>query len=174
LLVNEAVALLRELGGDEGLIRHSLRVCELALQLAERLEAKGMDLDIALVRIGSLLHDVGRTRSHGVEHGCLGGQIIRRRGLDERVARIAERHVGGGISEDEARELGLPHGEYIPKTLEEKIVCYADKLAVPVERASFEEALEPYIKELGPDHEAVDRLRRLHEEMQGLLSPRGS
>ncbi len=172
MFVEEAIAFIKELGGDEGLIRHSLRVCDIALQLAERLKAKDIDVDTELVRIGSLLHDVGRTKSHGTEHGILGGKILRERGLDDRIALIAERHIGGGISEDEAKELGLPHGEYMPKTLEEKIVCYADKLAVPEGRTSFEEALKPYIEELGPNHKAIERLRRLHEEIQRLLDPK--
>ena len=47
----------------------------------------------------------------------------------ERHARVAERHTGTGLTlqQIEKRQLPLPHQDFSPETLEEQIVCYADK-----------------------------------------------
>lgn len=41
---------------------------------------------------------------------------------------IIRRHVGAGIASEEAKSLGLPDLDYIPRSLEERIVCFADKM----------------------------------------------
>ena len=47
----------------------------------------------------------------------------------EKLARICERHTGSGITADEIyeRKLPLPEKDFLPETLEEKIICLADK-----------------------------------------------
>ena len=78
--------------------------------------------------IGALLHDIGRALSHDITHGFKGANILRKEGLPENVALIVERHVLGGFTSSEALHLGLPPKDFLPTTLEEKIVCVADKL----------------------------------------------
>jgi hypothetical protein len=58
---------------------------------------------------------------------CFWSQIAKENILPETVVAIIERHVGGGITEQEAKESTGPPSNYIPVTLEEKIVSYADK-----------------------------------------------
>jgi uncharacterized protein len=89
----------------------------------------GYDIDLALVEVGALLHDLGRSVTHGVGHSAVGGELARGLGLPVAVVRIIERHIGAGIPADEALELGLPVRVYVPESLEEKLVAYADKLA---------------------------------------------
>lgn len=84
--------------------------------------------------------------------------------------RIIERHVGAGIPEKEARELGLPEGHYIPETLEEKIVAYADKLVSGRCEVDIEVTIKDFADKLGEDHPAIQRLRDLDSEMKALLS----
>jgi len=165
----EALRLLREAGCSEGVVRHCQSVTRVALRLAEALKRRGHNLDLELIEIGALLHDVGRAKTHGVEHGAVGGQIARRRGLPEPLARIIERHVGAGITPDEAKRIGLPEGDYIPRTLEEKVVAYADKLIEGEREVEFEETLRKFMEELGGDHPAIERMRLFHKEMMGLL-----
>ncbi len=166
---DEAIKLMREAGCSEGVIRHCQSVTRVALRIAEKLKRRGYDLDLALIEIGGLLHDLGRAKTHGVEHGAIGGQMARERGLPEPIARIIERHVGAGITPEEAKRLGLPDGDYIPRTLEEKVVAYADKLIEGEKEVDFEETLNRFIEELGEDHPAIERMRRLHMEMMDLL-----
>ena len=61
-------------------------------------------------------------------HGYLGAQLMRQEGL-HRVARVCERHTGTGLTAQNIIEqcLPLPVGDYRPETIEEKLICYADK-----------------------------------------------
>jgi len=85
-------------------------------------------IDKTLVLIGAILHDIGRTKSHGIDHGLVGGQILSELKAGEALKLIAERHIGGGIPRLEAEKLGLPPMDYLPTSIEEKLVCFADKL----------------------------------------------
>jgi uncharacterized protein len=121
-------------------------------------------VDLELVRIGALLHDIGRCQTEGIDHGVVGGQILRSYGIDERLVRIAERHVGAGITDDEARRLSFPPGTYMPKSIEEKIVAAVDNLIEHTSRISIERAVENFHGKLG-DHPSIDRIKRLHAEV---------
>ncbi len=166
---DEAIKLMREAGCSEGVIRHCRSVTRVALRIAERLRERGYDIDLRLIEIGGLLHDLGRAKTHGVEHGAVGGQMAREMGLPEPLARIIERHVGAGISRDEAKRLGLPDRSYIPETLEEKVVAYADKLIAGEREIPFEETLNRFREELGENHPAIGRMKKLQREMMELL-----
>jgi uncharacterized protein len=144
-------------------------VTRIAIRLALTLQAKGYRVDIHLVESGAILHDIGRSVTHGVEHGALGGQIARKLGIDNAVARIIERHVGAGLTNEEAQKNGLPPGDYIPVTLEEKIVCYADKLTEGDHEVPIEVEMEKLTAELGSNHSAIKRLNNLHTEITNKL-----
>jgi len=131
---------------------------------------KGYDVDIELVEIGAILHDIGRSKTHGTDHAAVGGEMVRRLGVAEPVARIVDRHVGAGIPEDEARALGLPEGVYVPETLEEKIVCYADKLIDGWREVDISVTIDGFAEKMGRSHPAIERLWSLHREMDGLLN----
>lgn len=158
-----ALALLKRIC-DAGIVRHSVLNARQAVLIAKRLEKSGYRVNTALVRDGALLHDIGRSATHGLAHGYEGASLLRRLGFDERVARIAERHVLGGISAAEAARLGLPKRDFIPLTLEEKIVCYADKQdASKIKRIK---------KLLGKNSAAYKRLEHLVFEMEERLGVR--
>jgi uncharacterized protein (TIGR00295 family) len=101
-----------------------------------------------------------------------GGRILREFGM-EKFARFAEHHVGAGITAEEAKELGLPGKDLLPRTLEEKVVTYSDKLVAGGRRTSYERALHWFKSDLGPEHPAVERFKLLHEEIQGLMEKDG-
>jgi uncharacterized protein (TIGR00295 family) len=153
--------LLQESGCSEGVVRHCIVVSDLAVRIAKRCAA-----DVELVEAGSLLHDLGRCRSHGVDHAVLGAGIAREKKLPEPVVRIIERHIGGGITRTEAKKLGLPERDYLPKTLEEKIVSHADKLTAGTRRTTVKEAVGRFVRE-GLADSAV-RILKNHEELSSL------
>jgi uncharacterized protein len=145
-------------------------VSKIAVRMARRLKDKGHDVDVDLVEIGSILHDIGRSKTHGTDHAAVGGKMIRKLGVAEPVARIVDRHIGAGIPEEEACALGLPEGVYVPETLEEKIVCYADKLIAGWREVDISVTVEDFAAKMGGDHPAIERLWSLHREMEALLS----
>ena len=140
------------------------------MRIANQLIFRGYDVDIRLVESGALLHDIGRSRSHEVDHAARGAEIARELGLPERLVHIIERHIGAGIPAEEAQQLGLPEGHYIPETLEEKIVAYADKLISGRLEVGIEVTIKDFSAKLGEDHPSIQRLWELDSEMKALLA----
>jgi len=159
----QAIEFLHENHCPANVVKHCEAVAELAIEIAEACRAKGLNVDLRLVEIGALLHDVGRSKTHTVNHAIVGADLVKSAGLPESVVLIIERHVGGGITAREAEALGWPKGDYMPKTLEEKIVSYADKLIGNSKRVPIEMTIEQLRKEQKND--AAERVRRLHYEM---------
>jgi len=165
----EALDVLRGAGCSGGVVGHCVDVARIAGRIARGFREKGVEVDLALVEAGALLHDLGRARTHSIRHGAVGGEIARELGLPEPVVRIIERHIGAGIPCEEAAELGLPEGCYVPETVEERIVAYADKLVERGREVEFGVTLEWYIREHGAESSVVDRMRALHEEMVAVI-----
>ena len=163
-----ALKLLIENGCSIKVVNHCQAVARLALETAEILNKKGLKVDLELVEIGALLHDIGRSMTHTVDHAIKGAEIAKKSGLPKQVVSIIKRHVGGGIMANEAKALGWPTDDlYVPLTLEEKVVSYADKLIEKGKRVSVELAIDQLCRESKP--EAAERVRKLHEEITALL-----
>jgi uncharacterized protein len=139
------------------------KVSQLAVEMAETCKQRGYQVNVQLVEIGALLHDIGRARTHSVHHAVAGAEIAKQLGLPEQVIRIIKRHVGGGITQKEAGKLGWPKDTYTPETLEEKVVSYADKLIEGSRRVPITNTIEELSQELPPS--AIERIWKLHEEM---------
>ena len=155
---NECMELLKRAGCQENVIRHVKSVAGLAVKMAERCGA-----DVELVRAGALLHDIGRGRTHGIDHAVVGANMLREWGYPEELALIVERHIGAGISRETAERLGLPSKDYIPKTPEERIVAEADNYAGEGEEGII--ALSERIRKRG-DVDAAERVLALHRELR--------
>ena len=164
-----ALRLLSESGCSSRVIAHCKAVSALAVKFAEACESKGLSVDVDLVEVGALLHDIGRSKTHAVNHVIVGVEIAKSLNLPESIVSIIERHVGGGITADEAKELGWPVKDYVPTTLEEKLVTYADKLIEGLRVVPIEKTLLNLSRELGENHPAIDRVIRLHEELFPLI-----
>jgi len=164
-----ALRLLKETGCSKNVIQHCKTVSKLAVKIAKILRKKGYAVDLNLVEIGALLHDMGRSKTHSVHHAIAGAEIAKSFALPEPIVRIVERHVGAGIPEDEAKQLGWPKKNYLPETLEEKIVTYADKRIEGKSMVGIEQTIAKTSKQLGKNHPANARLKALHEEFESLL-----
>jgi uncharacterized protein len=116
---------------------HCVIVCAIVEQLCAR-PGSGLDVDLDLVRAGSLLHDIGVYRlcddagnlghTNYIRHGVLGYELLREEGLPEAICRFASHHIGVGISRDDvlAQRLPIPPADYLAETGEERLVMYAD------------------------------------------------
>jgi uncharacterized protein len=163
----QALQLLREQGCSAKVINHCKAVAELALETANILKDRGFQINFGLVEIGGLLHDIGRSKTHTVRHAVVGAEIAESAGLPDSVVSIIKRHVGGGITTSEAEKLGWPKDVYVPITLEEKVVSYADKLIENSKRAPIDSTVKKLSGEL--KWEAAERIQKLHEEIASLI-----
>jgi uncharacterized protein len=173
------IALLRQAGVSEADIAHSVKVAEKALEIASRIPK---DLDMELVGRGALFHDLGKAKTHEIEHGKLGAEMGAVLGLPPAITSVMEKHIRGGLSAEEAVELGLPVKDYTLSTLEERIIIYADRLVdiitdgiVPIKNEKeaeerFEEILRT-IPKYGKNHLTLERYLDYHEELKGLSRP---
>jgi len=169
----DAAELLRKYSNSEesfnAVLNHSRAVQKLALEIAEEVK-KNYDVDINLIKIGSLLHDIGRFKCYkenSIRHGFVGGEILIKEGLAKH-ARIAETHIGVGITKEdiEKQGLNLPLKDFVPETTEEKIIAYADNLIFGKERGVIQKVIERFRNELGESY--VERVKKLHNEMEKL------
>lgn len=119
------------------LVEHSKMVARKAIDIAHSIGH--LCPDIVFIEEAAMLHDIGifltnepRLGCFGshdyVRHGYLGRELLESEGLLKH-ALVCERHVGVGLSVSDIRRqrLSLPHRDMLPVSLEEKIICYADK-----------------------------------------------
>jgi tRNA (cytidine56-2'-O)-methyltransferase len=154
----ECLRILIEEGADSNVVEHCCVVKEVAKRIAECCGAY-----IKLVIAGALLHDIGRTRTHGVDHVIEGMKIAMERNLPIEIVRIIQRHLGAGLTEKEAELLGFPPGIYMPETLEEKIVTHADNLVDEKGVRTVWDASVDFERRGFLD--AAKRMRLMHEEL---------
>ncbi|MCW4053078.1 MAG: TIGR00295 family protein [Candidatus Bathyarchaeota archaeon] len=164
-----ALKILRKAGCSAKVVEHCIKVAHYAAEMAESCRKKGVKVDVELVRIGAILHDIGRARTHTVNHSIVGAQLARELNLSTSLVSIIENHVGTGINESEAEKLGWPMKSYIPKTLEERIVAYADKLISGSTLMTIDMALNRFRRENGVSNDAVERLKLWHEELSNCI-----
>ena len=141
------------------LMKHSRQVADRCVIIADR--HPELHLDRAFVEEAAMLHDIGirwchapsiycNGDEHYIRHGIIGGRLLREEGLPQH-ARVAERHTGTGITREqiERQALPLPLADYEPETMEEKVVCYADKFyskSHPDRQLTVEEAAQSLAK----------------------------
>lgn len=158
------------------LVKHSEAVRDKALALARRHPELGLDLEF--IAEAAMLHDIGilETDAPGIkcfgthryiEHGYLGAEMMRREGL-HRHALVCERHTGTGLrlADIIARDLPVPHRELSPVTLEEQLICYADKFFSKT-RLDMEDSYERVEKKIQKwGEESVKQLRIWKEKFE--------
>ncbi|MHA1674452.1 MAG: HD domain-containing protein [Promethearchaeota archaeon] len=164
---NEAMQLMKRLKIPRNIINHQVAVMRKALDLAYNITKA--DVNIELVRIGALVHDIGRYKTHDMSHGLEGGIFLRKQGYSEELARIAETHSLAGLTAEEAVEFGLPNLDYLPHSLEEKLVCLADKYHSGSREVSIEKRFERWILKHGETPFLVSQLKRAKELEEEIL-----
>jgi uncharacterized protein len=146
------------------LVEHGKQVAEKALLAAEQVADLNPDLDFIIK--AAMLHDIGIRGTNSPGLGCSGKQpyichgILGRKMLENiaglEYGLICERHVGVGISAEDVRQynLPLPNRDMLPLTIEEQIICYADKFFSKNGKKAKEKSVETILgglKRYGPD-----------------------
>ena len=119
------------------LMTHSRRVADKALSVARTMPE--LNIDEFFVEEAAMLHDIGvfLTNAPGIQcfgtepyicHGLLGAELMRREGYP-RHALVCERHTGTGLTCEQIirQNLPLPHRDFVPVSIEEQLICWADK-----------------------------------------------
>lgn len=119
------------------LLEHSRAVAHKALSIIDA--HPELSIDRNFIEEAALLHDIGIFRTnapdihcHGefpyICHGYLGADLLRTEGYP-RHALVCERHTGAGLSLEEIvrQQLPVPHRDMRPVSLEEQLICFADK-----------------------------------------------
>jgi uncharacterized protein len=155
------IELLRTAGCNRSVIRH----CSVVAATAAALSAESSFFDHDLVEAGALLHDLGRSVTHGIGHAQAGADLCRSLGLDEEIARIVECHTGAGLTADECIQLGLLPIDCMPSTPEGALVACADNLVMGEEVITIEERLD---KAYALSRKVRMRMYRQHQYLQML------
>ncbi len=167
---DEAISLLKKLKIPWNIIDHQLAVMRKARDLAHEIDS--LDINYDLVKIGGAIHDIGRHITHGLAHGAAGGDFLRKNGYSESLARVVERHVMGGIKKEETEGLGLPKRSFVPETIEEKIVCLADKYLDGDTEVTIKQRFQKWIDKYGETDFLKVHMKRviqLEEEILKLI-----
>lgn len=147
------------------LVEHGKLVARKALAAARKVAE--MKPNLEFIKTAAMLHDIGIFQTDSpafgctgkhpyICHGILGSELLRNKGY-QKLALVCERHVGAGISiaDIQQHHLPLPERDMIPISIEEQLICYADKFfskngnGRPPEKSIAEiiDDLSPY----GPD-----------------------
>lgn len=153
---------------------HSKQVTRKALRIVHNLH---LPADHEFVYCGAFLHDIGVVKCEApsihafgslpyICHGVEGRKILEANGLP-RLALVCERHTGSGITKQQIikENLPLPQRDMLPLTLEEKLICYADKFFSKSQDLTREKSVEEIVREMerfGP--QAVERFLALDKE----------
>lgn len=140
------------------------------MNITHILKFKNIPIDCNLVLAGAMLHDVGRSQSHKLDHGIIGANLLKKEGLSEKLVSIVENHIFAGISKEETSEFNLPFKDFLPKSLEEKVVAYADNISKKYESLTTEQVIKRYSRHLNETHPIIQRVRALHEEIDLLIA----
>lgn len=145
--------------------KHGRQVANKAIDVAKRVPHLKPNLNF--INEAAMLHDVGIFETNTPELGCsgkhpyvchgyLGRKILEKKGVSQH-ALVCERHVGIGITAEEIKlnNLPLPQRDMIPISIEEQIICFADKFfSKNGEMDSCEKSLEDILNTLrryGPE-----------------------
>lgn len=154
------------------LVHHGMLVARKALEVAERV--KELNPDFRFIEEAAILHDIGIFMTYAPKIGCfgfhpyichgyLGRELLEKEGL-QRHARVCENHVGVGLTkvDIEINNFPLPKRDMIPETLEEKIICFADKFYSKDENFLERQKSLPEIKKM-IERYGEEKLRQFEE-----------
>ncbi len=145
-------AMLDAAGTAEPTRRHIHAVTQLAVTIAERLVAAGVILDVDLVRVAAMLHDIDKGR---VDHAAAGARRVAAAGYPE-VADIVAGHM------DMAFQPGDPISERV-------VVVLADKLVSGDRVTSLDDRFGATFARLKGDDEALAAAEAKKASIQRLL-----
>jgi putative nucleotidyltransferase with HDIG domain len=160
----EALKILEEEGIKGRVLKHSLKVNEVAMFLGKKLVKKGKKINLNLLDVASLLHDIGKKLSDETDlnHVDAGAKILQKGNL-EKIAEIIKKHSINSIIEKEK----------IPQTWEEKLIYYTDRRVKEDNLVSIDERLKDMKKRYPKIKSMIEKvkpkIKELEDEIFGII-----
>lgn len=156
------------------LMVHSEMVARKVMEIVRR---RNLEVDLDFAVEAALLHDIGivccdapgihcHGALHYICHGTEGSRMLQAEGLP-RHALVCERHTGSGLTAAEIEEQGLPIPvrDMLPQSIEERLVCYADKFYSKGGDLRAEKPIDKVIRSMAKFGDApLARFMQLHHE----------
>lgn len=158
----QCIEYLWDAGCKKRVVIHCATVRAVAEEIARGIPQADRDVVIA----GALLHDIGRSKDHSIMHAYIGSQIVHDLGLSKVLEDIVRKHTGAGLDQQDVVEMGLPPGDYMPSTLEEKIVAHADNMVSDNHVVPHTFSVDK-LRNKGAERGA-ERIEKLHQELSAL------
>ncbi|MBW2976336.1 HD domain-containing protein [Candidatus Woesearchaeota archaeon] len=133
----ECLDILNKNKAPPNVIEHCKTVCQFAEELADKLIKKGKSVNKELVTASAMLHDIEREKD---DHIIAGAKLLKQLGFPQ-ISEVIRKHGLYKIEDEYVR----------PKTIEEKIIFYADKRVISNRVVSLKERVEDLKKRYGID-----------------------
>ena len=158
---SECIHILRDAGCKRRVIIHCCTVRTVAEEMIRRI-----DCDRDLVIAGAMLHDLGRAKDHSILHAMIGAEMAEDLGLAPELVEIIRKHTGAGLDQQDIDEMNLPQGDYMPRTVEEKIVAHSDNMVSDNTVVSHMHSVEKLLAK--GSRRGAEKIENLHLELSKL------
>ncbi len=169
LIFAEALALLDRFGRDAAWVRHCRAVARVAEQ-AGALIRKHRPIDEEYLRVSALLHDIGRYKTHHpVGHGVEGYRLLMELGHVEEAS-VCASHILCGLSREEASAHGLPDRDFLPRSLEERLVPMIDSVVELDRPTTLDRRIASIMRRYEGQEWFLERMTVAHARAQTFLA----
>ena len=141
LTENRCYDLFREYDTPDRVIAHCLEVSRCAVIIARELNKNGYDLDVELIKMSALIHDLMRTSD---KHDVKAGEVLEDLGY-EKEADIVKDHM-------------IYKFNALPVITEHDVVCLSDRIVKEHEYAGIDDRVDYLINKDPENKERTDRL----------------
>lgn len=164
-----SIELLAEYGKGGTWVNHCLAVADSASRLGQVIES-WYAIDRQYLWSAALLHDIGRSVTHDpIMHGVEGYKLLLKLGHEEE-AFVCASHILFGLEASEAVQFGLPARDFIPHTIEQRIVPLVDLMVEGVQRTTLDRRFSSLRKRYVDNRFLMDRLDRTQQTAMSFMT----
>ena len=165
---NESIGLLAEYGKGAAWVKHCLAVADSASRLGQVIESR-YAIDRHYLWSSALLHDIGRYVTHDpIMHGVEGYNLLLKLGHEEE-AFVCASHILFGLEASEAVQFGPPAHDFIPRTIEQRIVPLVDLMIEGVQPTTLDRRFSSLRKRYVENGFLMDRLDRAQQTAMSFM-----
>jgi uncharacterized protein len=166
---DESIGLLDEYGKGAAWVRHCLTVADSASRLGQVIENR-YAIDRQYLWSAALLHDIGRCVTHDpIMHGVEGYNLLMKLGHN-REASVCISHILFGLAASEAIQFGLPAHDFIPRTIEERLIPLVDLMTEGDRPTTLDRRFSSLRKRYAENSFIINRLNRAQQTAKSFMN----